>query len=140
MEVTIGTINRKEKELDLQKKASRIVELALDKKAEYPVVIDISRLSAISDYLILLSGTSARHVQTISKAIRENLKKRRLSPLSTEGVNEGHWVVLDYDDIIVHIFHEPVREYYDLDGLWAEAPRVELEVMREPAGISDKAR
>jgi ribosome-associated protein len=65
-------------------------------------------------------------VQAIARNILENLKKKAIRPLGTEGINEGRWALLDYGDVIVHVFLEDVRKYYDLEGLWADAPRIEF--------------
>jgi ribosome-associated protein len=88
--------------------------------------MEVRELSSIADYFIICSGRSDRQVQSIAQGIEENLHQAGLSPLSTEGMNRGHWVLMDFTDVIVHIFYQPVREFYDLDGLWGHAPRVEL--------------
>ncbi|MFQ5586235.1 MAG: ribosome silencing factor [Thermodesulfobacteriota bacterium] len=100
--------------------------MALTKQAEDLIIIDIGRLSSIADYLFVCSGTSDRQVQAVSRYILDELEKEGIRPLGTEGVDEGRWALLDYGDIVVHIFLDPVREYYDLEGLWADAPRVDL--------------
>lgn len=99
----------------------------MDKKAEGVVVINISKLSSIADYLLICSAASDRQVQAIADSIEDGLKKKKIRPLSTEGIREGHWALIDYGDVIAHIFLEPVREFYNLEGLWPEAPRIEVE-------------
>ena len=99
---------------------------ALEKKARDLVVLGVRELTSIADYFIICSGSSDRQVQSIAQGIEEKLSEAGHSALSVEGANRGHWVLMDFSDVIVHIFYEPVREFYDLDGLWGHAPRVEL--------------
>jgi ribosome-associated protein len=103
-----------------------LTRFALEKKARDLVVLEVRELTSIADYFIICSGSSDRQVQSIAQGIEENLSEAGHSPLSVEGANRGHWVLMDFSDVIVHIFYEPVREFYDLDGLWGHAPRVEL--------------
>lgn len=100
---------------------------ALDKKAFNLRVLEVAGLSTLTDYLVLVSGRSDRQVQAIAEAVRVGLKNEHATPpLATEGTREGRWILLDYGDVMVHIFQEPVREFYDLDGLWREAALVPL--------------
>jgi ribosome-associated protein len=103
-----------------------LTRFALEKKARDLVALEVRELTSIADYFIICSGSSDRQVQSIAQGIEENLSEAGHSPLSVEGANRGHWVLMDFSDVIVHIFYEPVREFYDLDGLWGHAPRVEL--------------
>jgi ribosome-associated protein len=107
-------------------KALLLTRFALEKKARDLVVIEVRELTSIADYFIICSGSSDRQVQSIAQGIEDNLSEIGLHPFSVEGANRGHWVLMDFSDVIVHIFYEPVRGFYDLDGLWAHAPRVEL--------------
>ena len=100
---------------------------ALDKKALRVRVLNVRGLSSLTDYLVIASGQSDRQVQAIAESVRVGLKiNHETPPLATEGINEGRWALLDYGDVMVHVFHEPVRDYYDLDGLWREAIEVPL--------------
>ena len=99
----------------------------MDKKAEGAVILNIGKLSSIADYLLICSASSDRQVQSIANSIEDGLKKKKVRSLSVEGVREGRWALIDYGDVIAHIFLEPVREFYNLEGLWPEAPRVEIE-------------
>ena len=99
---------------------------ALEKKAYDLVLIEVSEVTSIADYFIICSGRSDRQVQSIAQGLQENLGKMGISSRSIEGLNLGHWVLMDFSDVIVHVFYQPVREFYDLEGLWAHAPRVEL--------------
>lgn len=103
-----------------------VTRAALDKKAYDLVVMEVRDLTSIADYFVICSGRSDRQVQSVAQGIEEQLGQAAISPLSIEGANRGHWVLMDFSDVIVHIFYEPVRQFYDLDGLWGDAPRVEL--------------
>jgi ribosome-associated protein len=97
--------------------------LAVQKKAWDVVVLDLSGLTDIADYFVLASGTSERHVLTISEVIEHDMKEKGITPFSTEGYEEGRWVIIDYGDVVVHVFLESLRELYDLENLWIEAKR-----------------
>ena len=100
---------------------------AADKKADGVVVLDVSELLVITDHFLICSGTNDRQVKTISEAVQERLREDGgVKPLRTEGEREGGWILLDYGDFVVHVFLAEVREYYDLERLWKDAPRVEL--------------
>ena len=118
---------KKDEQVSSEKLAKRIAQLILDKKGEDVVVLDIREHSAYADFIIIASARSARHVQGLADHIEEELYKEQISPLGVEGKAEGQWVLMDYGDVIVHLFFEPVREWYDLEGLWMDAPRVDLE-------------
>ena len=107
-------------------KAILLCRFALEKKAYDLVLMEVRELTSISDYFIVCSGRSDRQVQSIAQGIEENLGQRGISPLSVEGLTRGQWVLMDFSDIIVHIFYRPIRDFYDLEGLWVHAPRVEL--------------
>lgn len=107
-------------------------QAALDKKALEPTLIDVTEQSSYTDFILLVSGRSDRHVQAVAEAV---LQAMRLGcgklPLGVEGEQEGHWALLDFGDLVVHVFHHPLREFYDLEGMWIEAPRVPLDVPPE---------
>jgi ribosome-associated protein len=103
-----------------------LTRAALEKKACDLVVIEVGELTSIADYFIICSGRSDRQVQSIAQGVEETLGRAGLPSFSVEGANRGHWVLMDFSDVVVHIFYEPVRQFYDLDGLWGHAPRVEL--------------
>ena len=107
-------------------KALQCAEAALDKKAVDLVVLDVAALTSIADYLVICTGRSDRQVQAIAQAIDEHLRQHGHRPIAIEGMNRGQWVLLDYADVIVHVFYKPVREFYDLERLWEHAPRVQL--------------
>ena len=100
---------------------------AQDKKAVDLTVLDVRGLSSVTDYFLVCSGRSTTHVRTISDAIRQDLKAGGIRPLHTEGRPESGWVLLDYGDVLVHVFLEGTRAYYGLERLWGDAPSVPLE-------------
>lgn len=102
------------------------VRFALEKKAYDLVVLDVGSLTSLADYFVICTGRSDTQVQAIAQSIDESLCKMGLHPLSREGYATGHWALIDYGDVIVHVFYEPVREYYDLERLWGHAPRLAL--------------
>ena len=103
-----------------------LTEAALEKKACDLVVLEVAALTSISDYFIICAGRSDRQVQSIAQGIEEVAVKAGSKPYAIEGAGRGHWVLMDFSDVIVHIFYEPVRDFYDLDGLWSDAPRAQL--------------
>lgn len=106
-------------------RALKCAELAYDKKAYDICVRNISRVSSIADYLVIISGSSDKQNQAIADNIRTGLKKYgKINDI--EGATDGKWIVMDYGDVLVHIFHDQIRRYYDLDGLWGMAPELEL--------------
>ncbi len=112
--------------MDSWEKALLLSRFALEKKSYDLVLMDVREVTSIADYFLVCSGRSDRQVQTIAQGIEENLAKLGIAPISIEGLSRGHWVLMDFSDVIVHIFYQPIREFYDLERLWAHAPRVEL--------------
>jgi ribosome-associated protein len=105
------------------------VQAVLGKKAQGVVVLDVRELTAVADAFIICSGRSNRQVLAIADHIQQVLKQHRIKPISVEGTPEGHWVLLDYGHIVIHIFYEPIRTFYDLEGLWMDARRVRTRSM-----------
>jgi len=103
------------------------LKAAIEKKALNPVLLELKEITSFTDYFLLLSGKSDRQVQAIAQAIEEEMEKQGIHPLGQEGKTEGRWVLMDFGDVVVHIFLEPVRAFYDLEGLWIDAPRIDLE-------------
>jgi ribosome-associated protein len=114
----------RKKENDSRKRALLCVNASLEKKAKDIIILNVKELSAFADYFIICSGTSDRQVRAIATAIQENLKKSGILPLGVEGEAAGRWILLDYDDVIFHIFLEPVRTFYDLERIWYGAPQM----------------
>ncbi|MCI5168305.1 MAG: ribosome silencing factor [Candidatus Electrothrix sp. GM3_4] len=99
---------------------------ALDTQAEDLVILDVHASSSFTDYFVIMSGRSSRHVQGLADIIEEKLRSKRVTSTHSEGLKEGMWVLLDFGDIMAHIFYKDQREFYDLEGLWHDAPRVDL--------------
>jgi len=107
--------------------ARKLAQLVLDKKAYDLVILDVRGFSSYADFILIASTRSARHVQGVAEAVEEELFREKIEPLGVEGKTEGQWVLMDYGDVVLHLFFEPVREVYDLEGLWMDAPRIEPE-------------
>jgi ribosome-associated protein len=114
------------KEISSWQKVLLLTRAALDKKACDLVVLDVREHTSIADYFIVCSGRSDRQVQSIAQGLEENAAEEGIKPFAIEGTQRGHWVLMDFSDVIVHVFYQPVREFYDLDGLWGHAPRARL--------------
>jgi len=107
--------------------AQRAARAALDKKAVDLTVLDVRGVSSVTDYFLVCSGKSMPHLRTIIDAIRTELKADGIRPLHAEGKPESGWVLLDYGDVLVHVFLEDTRAYYALERLWGDAPSVPIE-------------
>ncbi|MEM2117212.1 MAG: ribosome silencing factor [Thermoplasmata archaeon] len=107
----------------LKDKIKKIVKLIEDKKGENTIVLDLGSLTWITDYFVITSGTSLIQTKAIAENIIENVKE---TPISVEGIEDGKWILIDYDEIIVHIFLDEVRNYYKLEKLWADAKEVKI--------------
>lgn len=118
--------------IDLAKLA---LDAALDKKALEPVLLNVEELCSYAEHILILSGRSDRQLDAIGDGIKAALREQGRAPMGVEGKSSGQWALLDYGDLIVHIFHHPMRAHYDLESLWSEAKKVEIEVP-EDARIS----
>ncbi len=107
------------------------LEAALDKKALEPVLLNVDKLCSYTEHILLLSGRSDRQVDAIAESIKMALREHGRTAMGVEGKASGQWALLDYGDLIVHVFHHPIREHYDLESLWSEADNVEIEVPDE---------
>jgi ribosome-associated protein len=87
----------------------------------------MQKVTSFADYAIICSGNSDRQVQSIAQSIEESMKKNGFRPLGIEGEKTARWILMDYADIIVHVFYEPVRDFYDIERLWSDAPRMEID-------------
>lgn len=108
--------------------ASTCARIASDAKAEELVVLDVDGISSFADYFVIMNGRSTRHVQGIAEAIENQLRTKRIKASHTEGMREGLWVLLDFDDVVVHIFYHEQRGFYNLEGLWHDAKKVEMAI------------
>jgi ribosome-associated protein len=113
------------------------IAAALDKKALVPVLIDVSGQATYTDFIAILSGRSDRQVDAIAENVIATMKARGALLLGREGTGNGRWTLLDFGDLVVHIFYHPVREFYDIESLWIDAPRVSLKVPPEAMQVQE---
>ena len=129
---------------EVENYTSIFVEAVLEKKTESVLALDVSGLTSVADAFIIGSGSSSRQVKSIADSVKKSLSKKGKKPLSMDGEKEGTWVLLDYGDVVIHLFYEPVRRFYDLEGLWMDAPRIceslisSLESKAEPLDSDDE--
>lgn len=114
--------------LNKQELLQLIVNTADDKKAEDIVVLNMEGISIIADYFVICHGNSERQVQAIAREIRDAVEEKGIFLKKMEGLEEARWVLIEVEDIIVHIFHPEERNYYNLEKLWGDAPRVPLTI------------
>ena len=112
---------------DSRRTAVAAARAALEKKAEEVVVLDLRGVSGYTDFLVIGSGTSDRQLETIADGVEKELKAQGHRVVGSEGQRGGRWVLLDFGDVVVHVFHQDERAHYDLEGLWADAPRVAVD-------------
>lgn len=117
--------------------ALAIAEAAWSKNAYQTRVLDVHRLVDYADVFVVLTGRSERHVTSIAEAIAAKMKERGAIPAGIEGRKAGTWVLLDFGDVVVHVFERYNRDYYDIDGLWADSEEIPVE---EPAWVKDFTR
>ena len=107
------------------------VKSALGRKAREPVLLDVRHLTSLADAFLICHGTSNRQVSAIAEHIQRDLKRQGIKALSVDGLKEGHWVLMDYGHVVIHVFYESLRGFYDLEGLWSDARRIRTESMRQ---------
>lgn len=112
-----------------QELARICASIALDGQAEELLILDVRGLSTFTDYFVIMNGKSTRHVQALAEAIEGKLRSKRVKVSNAEGLTEGVWVLLDFDDVIVHIFYHEQRKFYNLEGLWSDAKRIPAEAV-----------
>lgn len=108
---------------DFPHAVGRSVGLALERKAQDVTVLDLQGISSATDYFVIASGSSDVQVKAIAEHVVEELKKEGVRVQHAEGMNTGRWVLLDYIDFVVHVFHPQARAFYQLENLWGDAPR-----------------
>jgi len=104
--------------------ALAVAAAALEKKASDIEIIDLAGKADYTDYLVLMTGGSDRHVRSLADHIQEELEKKKVKALSVEGVSAANWILLDFGDVVAHVFQESTRAVYDIEGLWLDASRV----------------
>ncbi len=112
--------------------ALRAATLALEKKAENLLVLEVGHISSIADYLVLCSALSDVQVRAVAEFVRRSLRNEGVRAHHTEGVEHGHWILTDYIDVVVHVMQPAVRDYYDLEGLWADCPQKRYDESSDP--------
>jgi ribosome-associated protein len=112
--------------VDSLTKVLAAAEAALEKKAYDLIVAEVEHLSSIADYFLIATGRSDVQVQAIARGIEERMEREDAHPISIEGLQRAHWVVLDYNDIVVHVFLEPTREFYRLERTWTDSREIVL--------------
>lgn len=126
--MTISYIYRKEVNfLKTRAKAVAAAKAAMAKKAEATIILELKGITTIADYFVICSGENTTQVRAIADNVRTELKEGGIIPLSVEGLKHAHWILIDYGDIIVHIFLDETRAYYELEKLWLDAPLIKIE-------------
>ena len=125
---------------DLPERLRKALEVAVDKNGRAPVVLRVTDLAGYTDWVMIVSGRSDRHVSGIAEAVSTAIKATGTPPLSTDGFDKHVWDLLDCDDFIVHVFYHPVRMHFDLESMWSDAPRVELSLPSEVMDTADLDR
>lgn len=120
-------------------KAAHVLEAALERNAQLPVVLDVHQVTSFADVFVLLSGRSDRQVRAIAEAVVERLRREGDEPLGIEGMEEGRWVLIDCNDVIVHVFDPEMRDLYALERLWSDAESVDLLELGLPAAVLEAA-
>ncbi len=114
-----------------REKALCAAQAAIDKKGLGPVLLDLREQKSYTDYLLVVSGPGPRATKAVAESVQETMAEHGYRAIGVEGVREGRWALLDYGDLVVHVFDHPLREFYDLEGMWFDAPKVELQVPPE---------
>jgi ribosome-associated protein len=122
--------------MSAEEKTALSSRAAADKKALDVVVLDMHEASSITDYFLICSGGSARQVQAIADAIEEQMRRLGVASLGLEGYRDARWILMDYGDVIVHVFAQDTRDFYDLERLWANAPKIDLAA--ETVGVTPR--
>jgi len=107
---------------DAESTARRAAQAALEKKADEVVLVDLRGKATYADFLVICSGTNERQLEAVVDAVEKSLREAGQRPIGSEGARGGRWVLLDFGDVVVHVFHQEERAYYDLEGLWSDAP------------------
>jgi ribosome-associated protein len=99
------------------------LKILADHKALEPVLLEVKEHCSFADYFIICSGSSKRQVSALAEQLKEELSQAGVKPLGTEGMQDGLWVLMDYNTVVIHIFFHELRGFYDLEGLWADSPK-----------------
>jgi ribosome-associated protein len=108
-------------------KALLCLKIIKERKALDPILFEVGKLTSITDYFLIASGNSNRQVQAINQHLSKRMREEGFRAYGVEGAQQGHWVLMDYGEVVIHLFYQPVREFYDLEGLWIEARKIDLD-------------
>jgi ribosome-associated protein len=112
--------------LEVEAAARKAAEAALDRKAEDVALVDLRGRASYADFLVICSGTNERQLEAVAEAVERSLRDQGQRLMGSEGARGGKWVLLDFGDVVVHVFHQEERAFYDLEGLWSDAPVAHL--------------
>ncbi|MBU0463725.1 MAG: ribosome silencing factor [Proteobacteria bacterium] len=104
---------------------------AFERKAKSIIAIDVKKFTSYTDTLVIIEGSSQRQVTAIAGHLIKSLKGQKIKTIGVEGVKEGDWALLDYGEVIIHVFESEKKSFYDIEGLWADAPRIDLSEFKE---------
>lgn len=116
----------------------KAAQAALRKKAADVVVLELTGLTVIADYFVICAGESTTQVRAIADSVEEEFLKRGIRPLGIEGREYSHWILLDYGDVVIHVFEEETRQYYELERLWLDAKLIPVDEDTADLGGKDK--
>lgn len=121
--------------IDPRTLAELLVKLAVDMKATDPAILEVGPTVGYTDYMVIVSARNPRLVRAIAEEIRVRVKQEHdLLPVGVEGLEAGTWVLVDYDDVVLHVFHDETRRFYDVEGLWSDAKRLPVPATARPTG------
>lgn len=115
----------------------RTGKLAEEKKAKDIVIMELVGITDIADYFLIVSGRNERHVKTIAEHILDSMEIIGIRPFSTEGLENGRWVIIDYHNVVIHVFLQSLREFYDIENLWFEAKKRRMGKEKTAKGVTD---
>ena len=113
------------------------VQAALGRKARNPILMDVRHLTSLADAFLICHGSSNRQVSAIAEHIKKALKNQGIKPLSIDGLKEGQWVLMDYGHVVIHVFFEETRRFYNLEGLWSDARRIRTQSLENLTDYTD---
>ncbi len=123
---------REESEAEFRRKSGRIVEWLREKQAEDVLSLDVREINSCTEAMVIVSAQNMRHAQALADWVLAKFSENGMEVLGLEGYHPGYWILVDGNDVVLHIFQTEYRAFYNLDGLWREAPRLEDDTVREP--------
>ena len=122
---------KRKNEMTAEELLNLVVQGCSDAKGRNIKVLNVSKVFGLASYFVIVSGRSDRQAQGICNRVIDTLAEHDVEPISVDGMEDGQWVLADLGDVMMHVFYEPVREYYNLEGLWATAERIEFPELQE---------